>query len=200
MMITLKHLQAASLLLLFFLTSCAATPPYPEDLESHIDHQLKLSELKANPEGHKGKVVLIGGVVLSPKSTNSGTRLEILQLPLASDYEPAGDRMSTEGRFLALNSTFLDPAVIPAGSRVTVVGEVMEPTTLPLDETTYTYPTVQIKHLKIWSRPTEVSHWNRRPYFGPYYGLGPYFSPYSRWAPYFGHGGPFRCRGPYGCW
>lgn len=200
MMCLQKLLWTISLLPLLVLASCATVSPYPEEFESQIDHELKYSELKADPEVHKGKIVLIGGVVLSPKTTDSGTRLEILQLPLASDYEPAGDRMSTEGRFLALNSTFLDPAVFPAGSRVTVVGEVTGPTTLPLDETTYTYPTVQIKYLKLWSRPRDISHWNHRPYFGPYYGWGPYFGPYYRWNPYFGHRGLFRCRGPFHCW
>ncbi len=187
-------------LLVVVLPSCSTVSPYPKELEPQIDHTLSYTELKSDPSVHKGKTVLMGGVVLSPKTTDNGTRLEILQLPLASDYEPAGDRMATEGRFLALNSTFLDPAVVPAGSRVTIVGEVTDPMTLPLDETTYTYPTLLIKHLKLWSVPSDSSHWNSRPFFGPYYGWGPFWGPYYRWNPYFGHRGFFRCGGPYPCW
>lgn len=45
---------------------------------------------------------------------------------------------------------FLDPAVLPPRSRVTLVGEVTGSKTLPLDEVEYEYPVLIIRHLTVW--------------------------------------------------
>ncbi len=87
--------------------------------------------------------------------------------------------MASRGRFLAFQQTFLDPATVPAGTRVTIVGEVTGATTLPLDETDYTYPTLEIKNIKVWPKAEGYPYWYS-PYAGPSY-WGPYWHPY--WGP-----------------
>ena len=106
----------------------------------------------------------------------NGTRIEVLQLPLASDYEPHGPLTKSGGRFLALHKAFLDPATIPTGTRVTVVGEVTGSMTLSLEEVDYVYPTLEIASLTVWP-PKLPAYWFRPyPYFGAYW--GPYWGPY----------------------
>ena len=78
---------------------------------------------------------------------------------------------------MAMNRDFLDPATLPLGSRVTVTGEVTGSVTLPLDETQYNYPIVDVKHLQVWTRAKEAA-----PCINPYMGPGPYWGPH--WSPY----------------
>jgi len=160
------------------LAACQQNKVVPPSMESQVDKQLAFAQLKESPDSNRGHLVVLGGTVLSAKRLKDGTRIEILQLPLDAYQAPGWERTASEGRFLAIQREFLDPATLPAGTRVTVVGEVLGATTLPLDETEYVYPTVEIKHLKVWP------HMDTRRYYSP---------PPSMWSPYYGYG-------PYGPW
>jgi outer membrane lipoprotein len=85
-----------------------------------------------------------------------------------------------------MHREFLDPATIPPGTRVTVTGEVTGSMTLPLDETEYTYPVIEARHIEVLQ--SETAELSRRSY--PYYYTGP--GPY--WGPY---GGPYWRPWPY---
>jgi len=116
------------------------------------------------------------------------TRLMILQLPLKDSHEPVMDRMQSQGRFMAQELDFLDPAIVPEGTRITIVGSVSGSQTEPLDEMDYTYPTITIEHLKIWPKAVNYPYgyypYRYRPYwYGPYYWNPYYFGPYGR--PYY---------------
>lgn len=95
---------------------------------------------------------MLGGEILSATFLPEGTRIEVLHLPLDSHLEPGGERTASEGRFLAVERKSLDPATIPAGTRMTVVGEVIDAIILPLDGRRYTYPTLEVKALTIWPK------------------------------------------------
>ena len=113
-------------------------------------------------------------------TTKDGTRIEILQLPLDRSTHPVYDLTQSQGRFIAIYREFLDPATIPPGTRITVTGEISRSMTLPLDETDYTYPVLNINRVQVW--PTSENMPTRmRPYMGP----GSYWGPY--WGPYWSH-------------
>jgi outer membrane lipoprotein len=158
----------------------------PPDLEGKIERNVSFQQVKASPLSYKGKYLVVGGTVLSVKPLKQdGTRIEVLQLPLANDDEPQGRLTDSHGRFLAFHKEFLDPATIPAGTRVTVVGEVTGSTTLTLDEIDYAYPTFGIMSLTIWP-PKPPAYWfHPYPYFGAYWGpyWGSYWGP-PQWSPY----------------
>jgi outer membrane lipoprotein len=122
----------------------------PEVFEAKIDSTVTFPQVLEEPTVHQGTMVLLGGEVLNAKRLTEGTRLEILQLPLDDFEEPVLDRTSSQGRFLALESSFLDPATLPPNTRVTLVGEITGATRANLDEMEYRYPTVTIKHLHVW--------------------------------------------------
>ena len=133
------------------LMGCAASPRViPESLEAQIDKNVTFSAIQNDPTSHAGKTIVLGGEVLDAKRLQTGTLLEILQIPLR-DWQPAGGRTESQGRFLAYNKAGLDPAAIPPSTRVTVVGEVTGATKQALDESEYTYPTVEVKHIKVWA-------------------------------------------------
>lgn len=149
-------------------SGCASGPDVvPENFKTQIDPSLTFSKILQEPENHQGAVVLLGGQVLSAKRLPEGTRLEILQLPLDSSEEPVLDRTVSQGRFLAFEPSFLDPATLPLNTRVTLVGEVTGSTNANLDEMEYRYPTVRIKHLHVWPDP----QFNQSGSPGPRYGI-----------------------------
>lgn len=138
---------------------------------------LSFEQVKAAPESYNGQPVTFGGKVLSARRLKAGTRIEILQLPLTRSDQPTMDLEQTQGRFVALQKEFLDPATIPPGTFITVTGVMAGSVTLPLDETEYTYPLLHVNNLRVWSDRYEEPPRIRRP-IGP----GPYWGPY--WSPY----------------
>jgi outer membrane lipoprotein len=122
----------------------------PSTLAGQVDRTISFASVKQDISSYQGKLILVGGEVLSAKRTKDHTQLQILQLPLDTWLDPVADRMTSQGRFLAYQDEFLDPATFPAGTRITLVGEVTGASTLPLDEIDYVYPVLKIRHLKVW--------------------------------------------------
>jgi len=72
------------------IAGCAGVPVVPPDLEGKIERNVSFQQVSASPLLYQGKFIVAGGIVLSVKLTQDGTRIEILQLPLASDQAPQG--------------------------------------------------------------------------------------------------------------
>ena len=172
--------------LLVTLTGCASTQEAGDGSDAQTQ-ALTFLQVKAAPDSLKGQAVVFGGVVLTARRLKDGTRIEILQLPLDRSTRPGYDLTQSQGRFIAIQRAFLDPATLPPGTRFTVTGEISGAITLPLDETDYTYPVIDIKQLHVWPRSEDVAPCSRLcmgpgPYWSPYW--GPYWGPYWRPWPY----------------
>ena len=164
------------------LWGCYSTSALPPELQSQVDQTVTFTQLLQSPEQYHGRVVIFGGEVLSAKRLKDGTRIEVLQLPLGDRQVPIPDRTASEGRFLAIQKEFLDPAKLPAGTPVTVVGEVTGSMKLPLDEAEYTYPVLDVKNLMVSPNMDRAYRGSASP--RPYWGY-PYGSPYGRrWGPW----------------
>ncbi|MER3423313.1 MAG: hypothetical protein C4293_08875 [Nitrospiraceae bacterium] len=166
--------------LVAFPIGCASYNVVPHTLQSQVDEDLTFTRVKESPDNYRGRLVVWGGEVLSAKRLKDATRIEVLQLPL-DNQQPVYDRTASQGRFLAYEREFLDPATLPAGTRVTIVGEVTGTATLPLDEAEYTYPTLEMKRLTVWPRMEYRArpYPYMRPYWGPYWGRrGGWYDPY----------------------
>ena len=170
----------SALALLIALTGCASTQEAGDGSDAQA---LTFLQVKAAPDSFKGQSVVFGGMVLTARRLKDGTRIEILQLPLDRSMRPGYDLTQSQGRFIALQREFLDPATLPHGTGVTVTGEITGSITLPLDETDYTYPVIDIKRLHVWAR-SEDAALRIRPYMGPGPTWGPYWSPFWRPWPY----------------
>ena len=179
------------LTILTLLLGCAK--PYkatlPPDLTKQLSDSLTFSQIKAFPDEHNGKLVILGGQILSAKRLTDATELTILHLPLLQQREPTTILTQSQGRFIAYQQEFLDPATVPSGTRITLVGELTGSVSKKLDETDYTYPTLTIKQIKVWPTPTSgyPTYGQPYPYWGPFYGhpywgpRGRFFSPYPFW-------------------
>jgi len=170
---------------LLLLTGCVASQLVPSDMEGRISRDVSLQALRADPDTFRGRWVVLGGKVLSAKRLKNETQIEVLQLPLDKADRPIPTLTQSRGRFLAVQQEFLDPAIAPPGTFVSLVGEVIDGKTLPLDETTYTYPVVQIKTMKVWPDPGRFDYLEPGPYpYWPWpYPFWPYPYPYRYWWP-----------------
>lgn len=179
----IRQYWALTLSTLLIASGCASLDDSPESDPSGTP-QITYAQLKTSTETYKGQAVTLGGKVLSARRLKDGTRIEILQLPLMSSLKPMLDLSKSQGRFVAVRKEFLDPATLPFGTFVTITGEVAGSLTLPLDETEYTYPVVDIKNVRVWPKDDEDGPPRIRPYMGPSPYMGPYWSPYWRPWPY----------------
>src|SRR2546427_127279 len=78
----LRGPPAALAATLFLASGCVSSELVPTNMEAQIARDLPFESIKAEPEKYKGRVVVLGGKVLSAKRLKEGTQIEVLQLPL----------------------------------------------------------------------------------------------------------------------
>jgi outer membrane lipoprotein len=155
------------------LTGCVSSQLVSPEMESRIARDLSFESLKVEPAKFKGRMVVLGGKVLGAKRFKEVTRIEVLQLPLDGSDIPRPNLIVSQGRFLALQTDFLDPATIPAGTLVSMIAEVVGVKTMPLDEVDYHYPLLKVSVLKIWGESDSLRYGYWPPIWAPY-PYGPY--------------------------
>ena len=90
---------------------------------------------------------------------------EVLQLPLDEYRRPLVNRTDSQGRFIAMEKAFLDPAMFPPNTLITIVGEVTGTLAGKLDEMDYQFPSVVIKDLYVWKDPSLTQESNAGPWY-----------------------------------
>src|SRR5437867_3229786 len=129
------------IVLLLSLSGCANSDLVPTQLQSQISREISYGDIKADPERFKGRIVVVGGHVLSSKRLKDRTEIEVLQLPLDRRDQPVSNLMNSKGRFLAFSQTELNPSAVPPGSKVSMVAEVLGSHTATLDDRSYLHCT-----------------------------------------------------------
>ncbi len=129
-------------------------------------------------QGKTGDIELLEALVQrgqAPERLEVGhprvAQVELLQLPLNPDQEPATDFTQSQGRVFALHRGFLDPATLTPGMLVTFVGEISGAIAGKIDEVDYRYPTLTVKHWYVWP-PGILDDRRGGPYFGVFGGMG----------------------------
>ena len=107
--------------LLFTLTGCAHYISAPS--RALADKAVSFRQLQENPEGYRGKLVMLGGTVASIEHGREGTRLEVIEQRLDSRELPE-EWLPSGGRFLALTPESLDPESFAPGALVVLAGKV----------------------------------------------------------------------------
>lgn len=164
------RLSLSIALLCLVASACQSQEVIPDRLEGRVDKDLRYSDIKNNPEAHRGKLMLAGGKVLSAKRTQDGTQIEVLHIPLSEDLIPTGKDTESKGRFVVIDRSgdhVSDPAVFDdENQRVTVVGEVLGMTTVQIDDVQQQVPELAVKHITVWD-------WDRmKSGYGPHAGYG----------------------------
>lgn len=145
--------------------SCA---PFSKETMSRVDEGLTFDLVRRNPEQYKGKTVLWGGVIIETEIRPDEVQIVILQTALDMRKRPENlDR--SEGRFIAKQSGYLDPAIYDRGREITVVGEVTGKEERPLGGIRYLYPVITMDRKVLWEKNVGnviyfTDSWYREPY------------------------------------
>lgn len=165
-------------LFLLGLSGCGGYYAIPTDVLDTVDRSVSFEQLRAEPDSFKGKTIVLGGVVLNATQVQEGTLIEVLQLPMSRFDRPYGPAENSLGRFLIVDPSRTDPAVISKRA-ITVAGEVMESRTRLIDDFEYRFPTLNSTFIRIWPAPREPAYYGPYPYYSPWYPYGyPYYYPY----------------------
>ncbi|HPF72228.1 MAG: Slp family lipoprotein [Rhodanobacteraceae bacterium] len=100
-------------------------------------------------ETHMDKSVMWGGMVLEVNNFEHHSEIEILAYPLDEKQRPKLES-ADQGRFIALMAGFADPATLPRGRFVTLIGTVTGDRHGPVRGEDYVWPEVDVKRLHLW--------------------------------------------------
>jgi outer membrane lipoprotein len=146
--------RTIGLVLLLTLLGCVGNTPL--QTRSQVTYTGTFDQLQQAPDRYAGETVLLGGKVVATQVTEGSTELVVLQLELNSSDQPRDDDRSL-GRYLAISPRFLDPALYPPGTLITVVGKVRGGQKRLIGKMMYTYPVIDLVEIRKWSPPGNPS-------------------------------------------
>ena len=168
----------------FLLSWIACTHPISEGVRAGIDPNLKFNQLIESPDSHVGKNVVFGGIIINTRNFNHQTEVEVVQKDLDLFGYPSRED-KTNGRFIFINNSFLEPEVYTKGRYITGAGKVKGTRIGKIDKRDYNFPLNEVTELKLWN------NYNFSPNSGSYY--GPFYPSYFLYG-----NGRFRNFGGYG--
>ena len=173
----MKWFSLIIFILLATLLSCA--PVLRQEIMRIASIDVPFSDIKQNPDVYKGKVFILGGLIVGTKLTEKGSIIEAVYISTdAMGY--LKDVKPTNGRFMAIypkDKGILDPLIYKGGREITIAGEFIETQTGKIGEMEYIYPVFEIKDLYLWEE--KKAYYLTPPYPPSYY--YPYPSPYPYW-------------------
>jgi outer membrane lipoprotein len=127
-----------------------------KEVRSQVNFAGDFAELQQHPDQYTGQTVILGGKIIQSQILSSGTELLLLQLELDSVDHPQ-DNDQSKGRFLVHSDQFLDPALYPQGTLITVVGSLKETQERLIGQMTYRYPVITVLEIKKWPVQNDTS-------------------------------------------
>jgi outer membrane lipoprotein len=143
-----QYLLATTILALVLILAGCATG-ISRQARSQVTYFGPFNSVQQQPETHKGETVMWGGRIIETLNKDGSTELLVLQLEL-TDQEFPMDNDKSQGRFLIRSSEFLDPAIYPEGTLITIVGHVEGSENQLIGEMPYVYPVINIIEIKKW--------------------------------------------------
>jgi outer membrane lipoprotein len=162
------------------LAACA--PVLNQELMREGIRNPSFNSLREEPDTYKGKIFIIGGLIVDTRLTEQGSQIEALYVPVDS-YGNLIEGARIDGRFFATYSKekgLLDPVVFRKGREITLAGEFVELKKGKIDEMEYDYPVFEIKQIHLWEEPTHYYYYY--PYYYSYYPYYPDQFMYERWG------------------
>ncbi len=182
------RMRKVYILLLFMssliLFSCA--PILSRNYMREGERKVSFAALREQPDLYKGRLFILGGVIVNSQFTEAGSRIEAMHVPVDS-YGYFEDRGRSEGRFLALSprdAQILDPMVYSRGRRVTVAAEFVEARKGKIDEMEYVFPLFRVRQIYLWPKETRYAY--PPMYYDPWFYPYPYYYRHPWWGhPYY---------------
>jgi outer membrane lipoprotein len=156
---------------------------FSKDILNQVDSEISFEELLKDPGTYKGKVVLLGGVIVKTENKKEGTLLEIYQTETDSYGRPVNTDVS-QGRFIALYEGFLDSEIYSKGRKITVIGIVDGEKVMKLGEIDYHYPYLSVQEIHLWEKAHLRVYEHQHSYFHDTWGWDPWYRYYPYWFYY----------------
>ena len=143
-------------LIMVTLATPGCAPRVPREVVTRVTWDGDFSTLRENPQEYRNEFVIFGGRIISTDNYEDRAEITVLQLPLDNAQRPIPGR-ETQGRFLIVSDTFLDPETYSRGEMVTVAGRVTGSVRRPIGEYQYEHPIIE-GDIWVWEpRPTGVA-------------------------------------------
>jgi outer membrane lipoprotein len=137
-----------------------------------VSPDVTLKQVRQDPESSSGKTVIWGGMIEQVETGEDDTKLQVLHLPLGFRHMPMDVFVSSQGSFLALSTSPLDPAIYEKGRFVTIVGEVKAGLAAALGESPEKYPLLLVQAIHPWPGRGKARLYDREHYWQFYVGDG----------------------------
>ncbi len=134
------------------LSGCASV--MPRDMLEGAERSIPFEDLLADPDLHKGRMVILGGEIIETLIFPEKTLLLVLQRELGFRDRPKAG-VPSKGRFIVSSPDFLDPAVYRSHRLITVVGAVKGKEVRTLGQMEYAYPVIEKQGLHLWRNKPE---------------------------------------------
>jgi outer membrane lipoprotein len=176
----MPHSLVTVALILLALSGCSSVP---EKIRKAPADAPSLTLVRQTPAAYEGAQVRWGGTIARVTNLQGETRIEIVARALAGDGEPR-DLDRSEGRFIAVFDTFLDPAIYAVDRSLTVLGTLSGSTEGKLGAMDYRYPLVRVEAHYLWPKPVPRCETCDPLFYDPWYPWYPYY-PWRRYPYYY---------------
>jgi starvation-inducible outer membrane lipoprotein len=160
-MLWFRHACGLSLLVgLFLYPGCAVNKTVPDQFVRQAEPGVTLTALTQHPEAHKGKVVIMGGVIVETKEQGGRLWLLMKNRPVDEDYMPHRDatmHSSESGHYWVTVDSQSLPKTYRKWARVTVVGRVSDAPPIRHEATTEPEPVLVGLYLRGWGYGDSVA-------------------------------------------
>lgn len=145
---------------------------------------VRLSELKRDPVAGKGRLFILGGIIVKTTVTSEGSLIEAIYVRVDSrgylkKIEPSN------GRFLAIfkGRELLDPVIFHEKREITLAAEFIGTRKGMIGEMEYNYPLFEIREIYLWEEVKERDYYYL---YAPYY-YPPWYFRYRYYDPWWWH-------------
>ncbi len=142
------------LLVLSVIIFAGCTHAVSKESRDAVSAEVSVEDIFSNPESHKGKVIIIGGVIAGSANTKEGTYIEVVEKPL-NQYGRLSNADTSRGRFIVHHAGYLDPLIYAKGRIITVAGEVRGRRSGTVDSAEYQYPLITSRELHLFKEERE---------------------------------------------
>jgi len=115
------------------------------------DRTLTFEKLQADLPSHKGKTVILGGIIVQTRNVKTGTFIEVVQKEL--DYWGKPRRTDrTGGHFIVFQQRQVDALIFAPGREITIAGQVTGAEEASIGGTAGSYVLINAREVKLWTR------------------------------------------------
>ncbi|WP_296594111.1 Slp family lipoprotein [Methylophaga sp.] len=173
----------------FVLVLLSGCSNIPKQITTAPSNDLQLNEIQGKIENFANQDVRWGGELVNVENNNDASIMQIVQYPLNHYGKPITNQ-SSDGRFLAKTTEFIDPVVYKKGTLLTFTGTLNGEDSRKVDQKELIMPVLDVSSMYKWQpyQPIQLD-----PFYDPFFynGFYPYHGYHNRYWHYPRFGYPY---------